>query len=98
MNDATKKKVLVRIHRIVGQLEGVSRMIENDRELVDVLLQLSSMQAALGQAGKIILRAYVERSVTSAMATDAPVERKRKADELVTQIARYSGLGGGSLA
>jgi len=97
MNDATKQKVLARVRRVVGQLEGVSRMIEQDRALVDVLLQLASAQAALGQAGKIVLRAYVERCVTSAIAADAPAERKQKADELVTQIARYSGLGRGKL-
>jgi len=77
MNDATKTKVLARIHRIAGQLEGVSRMIERDRALVDVLLQLASAHAALGQAGKVILRACLERGVTAAIATDAPAERKQ---------------------
>jgi DNA-binding FrmR family transcriptional regulator len=33
MNDSTKKKVLPRLRRIGGQLEGIGRMIEADRYL-----------------------------------------------------------------
>jgi DNA-binding FrmR family transcriptional regulator len=97
MNDATKQQVLARIHRIAGQLEGIARMVEEDRYCVDILLQIASAQAALGQAGKVLLRAHVETCVADAMATGKPAERKRKVDELMEVFARYGGLGKRSL-
>jgi DNA-binding FrmR family transcriptional regulator len=97
MNDATKQNVLARIHRIAGQLEGIARMVEDDRYCVDVLLQIASVQAALGQVGKVLLRSHVETCVTDAMATGKPAERKRKVDELMEVFARYGGLGRRSL-
>ncbi len=89
MNDATKRKVLARIRRIAGQLEGVARMIEEDRYCVDVLLQIASAQAALGQAGKVVLRSHVETCATTALATGKPGERKQRIDELMDVVARY---------
>jgi DNA-binding FrmR family transcriptional regulator len=97
MNDATKQQVLARIHRIAGQLAGIARMVEEDRYCVDILLQIASAQAALGQAGKVLLRAHVETCVADAMATGKPAERKRKVDELMEVFARYGGLGKRSL-
>lgn len=98
MNDSTKKKVLTRLNRIAGQVEGIARMIEEDRYCVDVLQQIASAQAALGQAGKLVLRSHVETCVGTAMATGKAAERKQKIDELMDVFARYGGLGGRSLS
>ncbi len=65
MNDATKQKVLARVRWVVGRLGKVSRMFEQDRALVDVLLQFASAQVALSQAGKI------ERSSCARASRDA---------------------------
>ena len=98
MNDAAKQKVLARIRRIAGQLEGVARMIEDDRYCVDILLQIASAQAALGQAGKVIVRSHVETCVSEAIESGKPAERKQKIDELIEVFGRYGGLGRGSHA
>lgn len=94
MNDATKKKVLARLRRIAGQVEGIARMVEEDRYCVDVLLQIAAAQAALGQAGKLVLRSHVETCVSDAMATGKPVARKQKIDELMQVFSRYGCMGG----
>jgi DNA-binding FrmR family transcriptional regulator len=97
MNDATKKKVLARLRRIAGQVEGIARMVEDDRYCVDVLLQLASAQAALGQVGKLVLRSHVDTCVSAAMSAGKPAERKQKIDELMEVFSRYGCLGRRSL-
>lgn len=42
-----KAKLQNRLKRIEGQVRGVQKMIEEDRYCVDVLVQLSAIQAAL---------------------------------------------------
>lgn len=93
MNETTKKKPVARIRRVAGQLDGVSRMIEADRSSVDILLQFASAQAALGQAGKVVLRAFVETRLSGVGVAATSGERKQRIDELMDVFARYAGLG-----
>jgi len=93
LHGAAKNKVLQRLRRIAGQVEGVARMVEDDRYCVDVLLQIASAEAALGQAAKAVLRSHVESCVADAVASGKPTEQKRKLDELLEVFARY-GWGG----
>jgi CsoR family transcriptional regulator, copper-sensing transcriptional repressor len=44
---ATKEQLTKRLARIEGQVRGVSRMVEEDRYCIDVLTQISAIQAAL---------------------------------------------------
>ena len=97
MDEANKTKVLARLRRIAGQVEGIARMLEEDRYCVDLLLQVASAQAALGQAGKLVLRSHVETCVSEALTSGKPAERKQKLDELMEVFARYGGLGGRTL-
>lgn len=92
MSEATNKKVMVRIRRVAGQLDGVSRMIEGDRSSVEVIIQLASAQAALVQADKVVLRAFVETRLVGVDVAVAPGERKQRIHELMDVFARYGGL------
>jgi len=44
---ATKDQLKDRLARIEGQVRGVARMVEDDRYCIDVLTQISAIQAAL---------------------------------------------------
>ncbi|HVR19212.1 MAG TPA: metal-sensitive transcriptional regulator, partial [Polyangiaceae bacterium] len=74
LHGTVKNKALQRLRRIAGQVEGIARMIEDDRYCVEVLEQLASAEAALGQAAKAVLRAHVETCVTDAVASGKPAE------------------------
>jgi DNA-binding FrmR family transcriptional regulator len=96
MNGASKQEVLARLRRIAGQVQGVARMVEGDRYCVDLLMQIASAQAALGQAGKLVLRSHVETCVSDAFTAGKPKERKQKIDELMDVFTKFGCLGGGS--
>jgi DNA-binding FrmR family transcriptional regulator len=44
---ATKEQLTKRLARVEGQVRGVSRMVDEDRYCIDVLTQISAIQAAL---------------------------------------------------
>ena len=44
---ASKKQLQNRLARIEGQVRGVSKMVDEDRYCIDVLTQISAIQAAL---------------------------------------------------
>jgi CsoR family transcriptional regulator, copper-sensing transcriptional repressor len=44
---AGKDALLQRLRRVEGQVRGIERMVEGDRYCIDVLTQISAVQAAL---------------------------------------------------
>ena len=52
-----------RIHMVQGQLDGVLRMMEEDRSCVDVLTQFKAAQAGIERAFSLFLEARVQQCV-----------------------------------
>ena len=52
---ATKEQLQTRLARIEGQVRGISRMVGEDRYCIDVLTQISAVQAALDKVALGVL-------------------------------------------
>jgi DNA-binding FrmR family transcriptional regulator len=65
--DARKAEVRKRLARLKGQVEGVERMLEQDRPCVEILTQISAAQEALRGAGRVMVRNYLERCAAAAI-------------------------------
>ncbi len=61
MGDANALKV--RINRIIGQLNGVQKMIGEDVPCEDILTQLSAANGALHRIGLVILEGHLRHCV-----------------------------------
>ena len=66
---ANKESVLRLIKTARGQLDGIERMIADDRYCVDISTQLLSTQAILNKANREILKGHVEHCVKEAIWT-----------------------------
>lgn len=55
-NITNKTKVQSHLHRIIGQLQGLERMIENKRDCQQVITQLMAARASLERLGILILQ------------------------------------------
>lgn len=53
-----------RLSRMIGQLNGISRMLEENRYCGDVLTQVAAVESALQSFGYIILQEHLESCVT----------------------------------
>jgi DNA-binding FrmR family transcriptional regulator len=88
-----KKKVLTRMKRVQGQIQALERMISQDDSCVDVLLQISAAQGALGKVGEIILAAHIQTCVSDAFEHGSKPSRQQTIEELMDVFARYSRIG-----
>ena len=61
------KAVLNRMARLIGHLQSVRRMVEEGRDCSEVLLQISAVDAALKNVGKIILKDHMEHCIVDAV-------------------------------
>ncbi|MFV0363859.1 MAG: metal-sensing transcriptional repressor [Suipraeoptans sp.] len=57
------KDLINRLNRIEGQVRGVKNMIDEDRYCVDVLTQVSAIQAALNAFNKKLLSNHIHTCV-----------------------------------
>jgi len=60
---ATKDQLLTRLRRIEGQVGGIQRMVEDDRYCIDVLTQISAIQAALDKVALGLLDDHAHHAV-----------------------------------
>lgn len=58
-----KKKYVNRISKIEGQIRGIKKMIENDRDCMDVLKQISATLGAIRSLGMFILEEHLKECV-----------------------------------
>lgn len=56
-----KTKIVHRLRRLEGQVRGLQKMVEEDRECKDILTLLSGVRSALDSVGEEILEAYLTR-------------------------------------
>ncbi len=89
----TKKKVRARLRRVEGQLAALRRMVDEDASCVDLLMQISAAQGALGATGQVILGEHIATCVSDALERGDDADRQRHVDELMEVFARYSRIG-----
>ena len=70
-----------RLHRVAGQLEGIERMLDDERECRDVVTQISAATKALERAGFRLVAAgltYCVANPEEAEADGYPLEEVQK--------------------
>lgn len=90
MDQETKRNCLQRLSRIEGQVRGLARMIEGDRYCIDIITQISAVQAALDKVEQELLRSHVNHCVEHAIASGDRDEQRKKVAELIEVIGRKS--------
>lgn len=56
-----KADLISRLHRIEGQVRGVEKMVQEDRDCGAILQQMSAVRSAMHQASLVLARAYAQR-------------------------------------
>jgi CsoR family transcriptional regulator, copper-sensing transcriptional repressor len=86
---ADREAVLKRLRRIEGQVRGVERMVEEDRYCIDVVTQVTAIQAALDKVALELLSDHAAKCVVGA-SEDKQVERTEELMSAVRRLLRHS--------
>jgi DNA-binding FrmR family transcriptional regulator len=85
----SKDQLLTRLRRIEGQVRGVERMVEDDRYCIDVLTQISAIQAALEKVALGLLDGHARSCV---LPEEGQLQSDRT-DELMAAVGRLVKRG-----
>jgi DNA-binding FrmR family transcriptional regulator len=81
---ATKDQLLSRLRRVEGQVRGIEGMVEDDRYCIDVLTQISAIQAALDKVALGLLDGHARHCMHEGAA-------EGRADEMATEMMAAVG-------
>ncbi|NVM19921.1 MAG: metal-sensitive transcriptional regulator [Candidatus Lokiarchaeota archaeon] len=79
----SKKQILNRMNYLIGHLEGVKKMISEEKYCIDIIQQNEAVIAALKKVNQIILKNHLNTCVTEAIRGKNEKERKKKIRELL---------------
>lgn len=82
---ADKQKVMRLLKTARGQMDGILRMVEDDRYCIDISQQLMATEAILNKVNKEILTAHLKNCVSHA---ETQEEKEEKIDELVSMLGK----------
>jgi CsoR family transcriptional regulator, copper-sensing transcriptional repressor len=86
---ATKDQLLKRLKRVEGQVRGVQNMVDEDRYCIEVLTQISAIQAALDKVALGLMDDHARHCVI-----DGPKDLKEdRTEELMAAVARLMRRG-----
>jgi DNA-binding FrmR family transcriptional regulator len=62
-----RKNVRDRLVRAEGHIRGIIKMIDEEKECPDILIQIGAVKAAIQKAGEIILEDHIEHCLIEAV-------------------------------
>ena len=83
-SESERKALLNRLKRIEGQVRGISRMIEADAYCVDILTQVTAVEAALSG----FARAMLSEHIMTCVVNDIKEGKLDTAEELAATVER----------
>lgn len=81
-----KDDITKRLSRAEGQVRGVARMVDQDKYCIDILTQITAVQAALDRVGLQLLAQHTKHCLKDPKIGPEGIDAK--ADELVSAVSR----------
>lgn len=83
MDDQTRADAIHRLKSVAGHVNGIVKMLDEDRYCIDVIRQIQAIQTALSRVSESILDAHLRTCVTAAIQGDNVDERERMLSEVI---------------
>tara|TARA_B100000749_G_scaffold280887_2_gene279987 strand:+ start:47799 stop:48086 length:288 start_codon:yes stop_codon:yes gene_type:complete len=88
---ASHKKQVNRLNRIAGQVNGVVKMVEDQRYCIDILTQIKAIKSALTSVERQIVDEHLNHCVHKAINSKKKSDANEMMDE-IKELLKRSGL------
>ncbi|TLD97860.1 metal-sensitive transcriptional repressor [Helicobacter jaachi] len=85
-----RQNIHKRLKRIIGQLNGIDKMINDDAPCTDVLIQLNAAKSALHKVGQIVLEGHINHCVRDSIKANDIDESLNELASMIEHFARMS--------
>jgi len=88
MQSKEKVEVMNLLKTVKGQIEGIIKMLEDDRYCVDISKQILSVQGLLKKANLKIIDQHIKHCVRAAF-SEGEAAGNQKVDEIIYLLDKY---------
>ena len=88
-NYPSHEKQISRINRVIGQLEGIKRMIEDKRYCVEIMSQLCAARNAIKTIELGVLETHIGHCVTEACCSGNDANKEERIREIINLLQKY---------
>ncbi len=88
LSEDVRNKLIKRLQRIEGQVRGVRRMLEEERDCADVVTQLAAIRGAVHQTSVLVVQEYAVNCLNNPDQEDAPEEMVARLVQALGQMPR----------
>lgn len=85
-----KENIKHRLSRIEGQLRGIQKMIDSERDCHEILQQLIAIRAGIQSASMTYLQEVAKECLIKANDQEDPESQKALMDELIQMLGKIS--------
>ena len=85
-SDKDKVDISARLSRVEGQVRGLQRMVDEDRDCAEIVQQLAAARAALDRAGNVIVTSGLRGCLSEANLGKTTLQRVNTALEALTTL------------
>ena len=86
---ASKDQLKSRLRRVEGQVRGIERMVDEDRYCIDILTQITAIQAALDKVALGLLDDHARHCVLGG----EQAKQEERTEELMSAVGRLMRRG-----
>lgn len=88
--DGLNQEALNRLRSVAGQINGIEKMLLNNRYCIDILTQIAAARAALSKVGEDVLRRHIATCLSADLSSADPEVRDKAIEELLDVVRRGS--------
>ena len=79
-------KYITRLKRSEGQLRGIQKMIEEERDCIDIITQLSAVRSSVDRVIELLITENLMECINNPL--KKPVEQKEKIEKAIKYIVK----------
>ena len=79
-----------RLKKIIGQVQAIDRMVDQDVPCEDVLAQINAAKSALHRCGKVVLEGHIRHCVLDGIRHGDP---DKTIESFTKAVERFSNMG-----
>jgi DNA-binding FrmR family transcriptional regulator len=81
-----KQDVRKRLNKIEGQIKGIQRMIDEDKNCVDILTQIAAVRSAINKVGGMVLEVYSNECMKNVVNSD---DKDKVMGDLMNAVQKF---------
>jgi len=86
LNSIIKRDILNRLKTIKGHLNGIERMIEEEKSCEEILLQIAAVRSSVEKTGLMLLEEHSMHCLMEGIETE---ESKKKMEKVIGTIIKF---------